>query len=96
MVFAILRQAIGLQQTPSNQILVGIALFLTLFVMAPVFEQVKSAAVDPYFAETITPQQALTTAMQPFKGFMLEQTREDDLDLFMRLAKHKSIDQPSK
>ena len=93
-VFAILRQAIGLQQTPSNQILVGIAMFLTLFVMAPVFNEVRDVAIDPYLEEAVTPQQAMTNAMDPFKGFMLEQTREDDLALFMRLSEHEPIDTP--
>ena len=93
-VFAILRQAIGLQQTPSNQILVGIAMFLTLFVMAPVFNEVKAEAIDPYMEEVVTPQQAMSNAVEPFKGFMLEQTREDDLELFMRLAEHEVVDEP--
>lgn len=93
-VFAILRQAIGLQQTPSNQILVGIALFLTLFIMAPVFNEVKDVAVDPYMEEVVTPQQAMSNAIEPFRGFMLEQTRQDDLALFMRLAEHDAVDTP--
>ncbi len=91
-VFAILRQAIGMMQTPSNQILVGIALFLTIFVMAPVFEDVHAVALEPYLAETMTAQDALVSASQPFKSFMLEQTRENDLELFMRLSEHESID----
>ena len=91
-VFAILRQAIGMQQTPSNQILVGIAMFLTIFVMAPVFEEVNTVALEPYLAETLAPQEALMAASQPFRAFMLEQTRETDLDLFMRLSEHKVID----
>ena len=93
-VFAILRQAIGLQQTPSNQILVGIALFMTIFIMAPVFNEVREVAVEPYMAEQVTPQQAMSAAMEPFKGFMLEQTRETDLELFMRLSEHEVVDQP--
>ena len=91
-VFAILRQAIGMQQTPSNQILVGIALFLTIFVMAPVFEDVYNSAVGPYMEETLPAQDALAVASEPFRGFMLEQTREGDLDLFMRLSEHESVD----
>lgn len=91
-VFAILRQAIGMQQTPSNQILVGIALFLTIFVMAPVFEEVNTIALEPYLAETMPPQEALETAAEPFRAFMLEQTRENDLDLFMRLSEHEPVD----
>ena len=93
-VFAILRQAIGLQQTPSNQILVGIALFLTIFIMAPVLNDVHETALQPYLAETVSPQVALTTAMDSFRGFMLEQTREDDLALFMRLSEHEVVDDP--
>lgn len=93
-VFAILRQAIGMQQTPSNQILVGIALFLTIFVMAPVFEDVNKVALEPYLAETMAPQDALLSASQPFRAFMLEQTRETDLDLFMRLAEHEAVEGP--
>ncbi len=85
-VFAILRQAIGLQQTPSNQILVGLAMFLTIFVMMPVFEDVNTAALEPYLAESITPEVALERASVPIKKFMLAQTREVDLDLFVRMA----------
>ncbi|CAN0533925.1 unnamed protein product, partial [Scytosiphon promiscuus] len=94
-VFAILRQAIGLQQTPSNQILVGIALFLTIFIRAPVFNDVHETALKPYLAETVTPQAALAEAMEPFRAFMLEQTREDDLELFMRLSDHEVVDDPT-
>lgn len=85
-VFAILRQAIGLQQTPSNQIIIGLSLFLTLFVMSPVFEQVNTQAIQPYLAEDIGAQQALDQALVPMKQFMLAQTREDDLALFVRIA----------
>ncbi|MEM7079560.1 MAG: flagellar type III secretion system pore protein FliP [Pseudomonadota bacterium] len=91
-VFAILRQAIGMQQTPSNQILIGIALFLSVFVMAPVFDRVNEVALQPYLEETLAPQEALVEASIPFREFMLEQTREADLDLFMRLAEHEAVD----
>ena len=94
-VFAILRQAIGMQQTPSNQILVGIALFLTIFIMTPVFEEAYVTAVEPYLAETMEPQNALQAAAEPFRAFMLDQTREADLELFMRLSEHEAIDDPS-
>ena len=90
-VFAILRQAIGLQQTPSNQILVGIALFLTIFIMGPVFKQVHEQALSPYLAEEVAPEQALQSAMQPFHAFMLEQTREADLEMFVRLSEHEQV-----
>ena len=81
-VFAILRQAIGLQQTPSNQILVGLAIFLTIFVMAPVFQLVEREALNPYLEEQINAEQALGLAADTLKQFMLAQTRESDLDLF--------------
>ena len=85
-VFAILRQAIGLQQTPSNQILLGLALFLTIFVMTPVFNEIKETAILPYTNEEITSLEALNKAQIPIKEFMLMQIREDDLALFIRLA----------
>ncbi len=93
--FAILRQALGLQQTPSNQILLGLALFLTLFVMAPVFSEVNEQAVQPYLAETLTSKAALQQALLPFREFMLAQTRESDLDLFMRIADHGPVNSPA-
>ena len=93
-VFSILRQALGLQQTPSNQILIGLALFLTMFIMAPVFDRVNKDALQPYLAETLTAQQALDKAQVPLKDFMLAQTRQSDLDLFMRLSKRTDIAGP--
>lgn len=85
-VFAILRQALGMQQTPSNQILIGLSLFLTLFIMSPVIEQVNQSAVQPYLNESITSTQALQSAQEPFSRFMLNQIRESDLILFMELS----------
>jgi flagellar biosynthetic protein FliP len=85
-VFAILRQAIGLQQTPSNQMLIGLALFLTFFIMSPVFDQINAEAVQPYLAEEMAPVDAINTALLPLKKFMLAQTRESDLLLFIELA----------
>lgn len=93
-VFSILRQALGLQQTPSNQILTGMALFLTMFIMAPVFERVNKDAIQPYLAEQMTAQQAIDKAQGPLKDFMLAQTRQSDLDLFMRLSKRTDIAGP--
>lgn len=90
-VFSILRQALGLQQTPSNQILVGLTVFLTLFIMAPVFDRINQDALQPYLNEQISVQQALTAAEQPIRGFMLAQTRESDLELFVRLSKRTDI-----
>ncbi|MCF7202761.1 flagellar type III secretion system pore protein FliP [Pseudomonas oligotrophica] len=93
-VFSILRQALGLQQTPSNQILVGLALFLTLFVMAPVFERINREALQPYLAEQLPAQDAIARAEVPLKAFMLAQTRESDLALFVRLSKRTDIQGP--
>ena len=94
-VFAIVRQAIGMQTTPSNQILVGLALFLTIFVMAPVLTEVNEVALQPYLTETLAPADALAAAAEPFKSFMLGQTREADLDVFLRLSEHAPIAEPS-
>ncbi len=89
--FAILRQALGLQQTPSNQILLGMALFLTLFIMTPVIKQVNESAVQPYLSEQLGSSDALKTALVPFREFMVAQTRESDLNLFMRIADHGPV-----
>ncbi|MBA6114581.1 flagellar type III secretion system pore protein FliP [Pseudomonas putida] len=93
-VFSILRQALGLQQTPSNQVLTGMALFLTMFIMAPVFDRVNQDALQPYLKEQMTAQQAIDKAQGPLKDFMLAQTRQSDLDLFMRLSKRTDIAGP--
>lgn len=85
-VFSILRQALGLQQTPSNQILLGLALFLTIFIMRPVFEVVYDDALQPYMNEQITSTQALERASKPVHTFMRAQTRESDLNLFTRIS----------
>ncbi|MGE3296902.1 MAG: flagellar type III secretion system pore protein FliP [Porticoccaceae bacterium] len=85
-VLSILRQALGTPQTPSNQILIGIALFLSLFIMAPVFERANNDALQPYLAERIDGNAAMQRAQLPFREFMLAQTRESDLALFLGLA----------
>jgi flagellar biosynthetic protein FliP len=93
-VFAILRQALGLQSTPSNQIILGLSLFLTIFIMMPVFEQANEQAVQPYINEQLTSVEALQAGSKPFHTFMLSQTRETDLDLFMRISNTKDIQTP--
>jgi flagellar biosynthetic protein FliP len=85
-VLAILRQGLGTQQTPSNSILVGIALILTAFVMAPVFTEVRAEAVQPYLDQAITAEQALDKGVRPIREFMLDNTLESDLSLFAALA----------
>ena len=94
-VFSILRQAIGLQQTPSNQILIGLALFLSLFIMSPVLEKANQTALQPYLQKQINAQQALQNVQLPFRDFMLRQTREDDVLLFMQMAKHAPVATPA-
>lgn len=85
-VLAILRQAIGLQQTPSNQIMVGMALFLTLFIMSPTLDKINAVALQPYLNEELTSVDAAKAASGPIREFMLRQTREDDIALFVKLA----------
>ncbi len=85
-VLAILRQAIGTHTTPSNQILLSLALFLTIFIMMPVFNEINDTAVQPYLKEQMNAEQALEKAAIPVREFMLAQTREDDIGLFARIA----------
>lgn len=91
-VLAILRQALGTAQTPSNQILVGLALFLSAFIMAPVFEDIYAEGVQPYLAEEIGPQQAFEQGVMPLRNFMLEQTRESDLGMFSDIGRYQEQD----
>ncbi len=93
-VFAILRQALGLQQTPSNQVLIGMALFMTFFIMQPVFEQAYTQGLQPYMEEKLAAEPALTQAIKPFRAFMLAQTRETDIALFMRISHRQPVAQP--
>ncbi len=85
-VLAILRQALGTAQTPSNQILLGLALFLSLFIMSPVLEDAYQNGLKPYMEETIGFDEALEKAKKPFREFMLNQTREADLVMFAELG----------
>ncbi len=93
-VLAILRQALGTQNTPSNQLLVGLALFLTLFIMMPVFNEVYDTSLKPYLEEKVTTAQALEAAQIPMREFMLAQTRESDLSLFARIGNFNEIESP--
>jgi flagellar biosynthetic protein FliP len=86
-VFHFLRQALGTQEMPSNQILIGLALFLTMFIMAPVGQQINAAAVEPALAGRVSMSEALARGTPPLRTFMLKQTRESDLALFMELGK---------
>ncbi|MCI0668647.1 MAG: flagellar type III secretion system pore protein FliP [Methylococcaceae bacterium] len=93
-VLALLRQALGTAQTPSNQILLGLSLFLTIFIMLPVFDRVNEEAVQPYLNEQIDAKAALEKASVPFRSFMLRQTRETDLELFLRISGKEEIEAP--
>jgi flagellar biosynthesis protein FliP len=89
-VLAILRQAIGLMQAPSAQVLVGLSLFLTIFIMSPVLDRIHDDALRPYLDDQITLQVALERSRQPVHAFMLRHTREADLAMFASLAGYES------
>lgn len=93
-VLGLLRQAMGTASTPPNQVIVGLALFLTFFVMAPTLDEVQRVALQPYMDESIPFETALERAVDPMKKFMLAQTRESDLKLFMDLAKTPPVSAP--
>jgi flagellar biosynthesis protein FliP len=88
-VFHFLRQALGTQEMPSNQILIGLALFLTMFIMAPVGSRINELAVEPALAGQVSVGEALKRGTPPLREFMLRQTREADLALFMELGQVK-------
>ena len=86
-VLSFLRNAMGTQQAPSNQIVISLALFLTFFIMTPVWQQVNTQALQPFKAQTISQEQALDRGVAPVRKFMLSQVREKDLALFINLSK---------
>jgi flagellar biosynthetic protein FliP len=90
-VLSLLRQAIGSNQLPPNQIIIGLSLFLTFFIMTPVWQAVHQHALQPYLADEITGQEALTKAIEPVRKFMMHQTREKDLAMLVDVAK---LDRP--
>lgn len=87
-----LRNAMGIQQSPPNMVLVGIALFLTLYIMTPVIDEINETAYQPYVNEEITQQEAWTRAQVPLKEFMLRNTEEDTLDLFMDMGNAEAVE----
>ncbi|MCM2567599.1 flagellar type III secretion system pore protein FliP [Janthinobacterium sp. SUN206] len=93
-VLSLLRQAIGTQSAPPNQVLVGLALFLTLFVMGPVFDKIYTDAYLPYQENKITMQQAMDKGVDPLKTFMLKQTRQADLALFAKMSRSPALQGP--
>ena len=93
-VLAILRQALGLQQTPPNQVLVGLSLFLSFFIMAPTIEQMNRTAIQPYAEGRIGATQMIEEAGKPLHAFMLKQTRVKDITMFAGIAKTGPIANP--
>ena len=93
-VLSLLRQALGTPTSPPNQVLIGLALFLTLFVMAPVLERIYQDAWVPYSEDKIAFNEALEKGAQPLRGFMMRQTRETDLALFLKLSKRDDVQRP--
>jgi flagellar biosynthetic protein FliP len=88
-VLSLLRRALGTMQLPSNQIVIGLALFLTVFIMAPVWQKINHAALQPYLDKKVNAEQALESAVVPLRDFMFRQTREKDLSLFVDISKMK-------
>jgi len=88
-VLGFLRHAMGTQQMPPNQLIVGLSLFLTVAVMTPVFQQIHGEALAPYMAQEIDDREALDRGVQPLKAFMLTHTQDRDLELFLRLGKQE-------
>jgi flagellar biosynthetic protein FliP len=88
----LLRQALGAQQAPSNQVLLGLSLFLTIFIMMPTFNAINEEAIQPYVNEEMTQVEALTSAAVPLKEFMVRQTRDKDLLFFMDMVEIESVD----
>lgn len=86
-VFSILRQALGVQQSPPNQVIIGLSLFLTFFIMSPAFQRINDKALKPYMQGAINQESAFTNAIGPLREFMLKNTREKDLELFVKLSK---------
>jgi flagellar biosynthetic protein FliP len=95
-VLSFLRQAIGGQQIPPNPVIIGLALFLTFFIMSPTIDVITKDAINPYLDKQITLQEALKRSEPPVKSFMLKQTREKDIALFLNIAKEKAPSVPEK
>lgn len=86
-VLSFLRNALGTQQAPSNQIIIAMSLFLTFYIMSPVWQQINTQAIQPYKSQSISQEQAIERATAPVRKFMLSQTREKDIALFLTLSK---------
>ncbi len=93
-VLSLLRNALGTTTSPPNQVLIGLALFLTLFVMSPILNRIYEDAYVPFSAEKITQEEALKRATVPLRSFMMKQTRQPDLALFLKLDRHPDVNTP--
>lgn len=93
-VLSLLRQALGLQQTPPNIVITGLALFLTMLVMAPTWEKIRAASVDPYMAGQLSPTEAAEKAEAPLREFMLRQTRAEDVEMAHGLLAKSKVEVP--
>ena len=93
-VLSLLRHALGTQQMPANQIIIGLAIFLTFFIMTPVWNEINSQALQPYINEEISAEKAFDLATKPIKEFMLKQTREKDMALFVKISKGEKPQKP--
>ena len=87
-----IRTAVGTQSSPPNNVLIGLSLFLTLFIMSPVFSRINTEAIEPMSANEITQEEAIDRCIQPIRDFMIDQVRQDDLRLFMDIAKMGTVD----
>lgn len=92
-VLSFLRQALGTQQAPPNQVMVGLALFMTLFITMPMFQEANTSALQPFLDKKITQEQALEAGFKPFRRFMLKQVKQSDLELYFEIAK---LERPKK
>lgn len=93
-VLSFVRSALATQQMPPNQVLIGLAMFLTFFTMSPYFSEMNEKAFQPYMAGALTQEQAVSEAVKPLRAFMMKQTRENDLALFVNLSKEKRPESP--
>ena len=88
-ILSLLRHALGIPQTPPNQVIIALSIFLTIFIMKPVFEDINNVSLQPYLKQEITDVQAISNAKEPIKAFMLKNTRKEDLKLFLDIAGEK-------
>lgn len=90
-VLGFIRSAIGLQQTPPNQVIIGLSIFLTIFIMMPIANQINEDAIKPYLAEDISQDEAIEEALDPIRNFMFKQTRDKDMALFMSMSGNSGV-----